>query len=564
MALSRLNVDNPYKLVDDVEETGEEVGRGSYGTVTIVKYKGMRCAAKKLHPALLQLQSELQSAYDQRGIVLDRFVGECMLHFQLHHPHIVQSLGYYQQEIAPVSVTELLSTDLCRCIDHFGVLPNEVSFSILHHVALGLQYLHERSEPIIHRNLSANNILLTDDMTAKIGDFGSAVVLTPSVVNRPLTPVPGNLSYMPPEAFPHDVKYDTKLDIFSYGVLMVHTLSGQFPVDLGRRELSEADRRQKYLEAIGSEHPLMELILHCLRNDPADRPTAREIVSNTLFPGDKLDALCNFHQQEKSQRKQEDCAQSFETILSRAVESIPASEISTYVGSVAVPESISEDLPASEVIRGHTSYLNYHLVEDMVEKFGDDKLKADMQKYRTNLKKFRRQTTVSDFLVISRGKHAAILEPPRENCAELSVKLDEEGEDTTMEDVERIRKYIAHKMSLPLHTISFYTVEEGSVEVKFLVDKRRVGQALAMRCEGLVELKFQENVLEIKVDGNILNMNQQEGDLSLETELQVSCHEVVLRQTVQYDLLCSSSCQALMTSIFVMHNFSSNTRQMDS
>ena len=515
MALSKLSVDSSYKLVGEVEETGEEVGRGAYGVVTVVKYKGMRCAAKKLHPILLQ-------SYDPRGLVLDRFIGECMLHFQLHHPHIVQSLGCYQQEIAPVLVMELLSTDLCRCIDRFGVLPNEISFSILHHVALGLQYLHERSEPIIHRNLSANNILLTDDMTAKIGDFGSAVVLTPSVVNRPMTPTPGNLSYMPPEAFPHDAKYDTKLDIFSYGVLMVHTLSGQFPVDLGRQELSEADRRQKYLEAIGSEHPLMGLILRCLRNDPTDRPTAREIVSSALNPGDELDALCNFHRQGKSQRKQEDCAQSFETILSRAVESIPASEISTYVGSVAVPESISEDQPALEVIRGHTSYLNYHLVEDMVEKFGDDKLKADMKEFRTNLKKFRRQTTVSDFLVISRGKRAAILEPPRENYAELSVKLDEEGEDTTMEDVERIRKYIAHKLSLPLPTISFYTVEEGSVEVKFLVDRRRVGQALAMKCEGLVELKFQENVLEIRVDGSILNMNQQEGDLSLETEVEVS------------------------------------------
>ena len=417
---------------------------------------------------------------------------------------------------------ELLSTDLCRCIDRFGVLPKEIGFSILHHVALGLQYLHERSEPIIHRNLSATNILLTDDMTAKIGDFGSAIALTPSVVNRPMTPTPGTQVYMPPEAFPGEVtKYDRKLDIFSYGVVMVHTLSGQFPGDLGGRELSEADRRQEYLEAIGSEHPLIGLILQCLRNDPADRPTAREIVSNTLFPGDKLEALCNFHQQENSQRKQEDCAWRFENILSRAIESIPASEISTYVATVAVPESISEDLPASEVIRGQTSYLNYHLVEDMVEKFGDDKLKADMKGFRTNLKKYRRQTTVSDFLAISRGKQPAILEPPRENYAELSVNLDEEGEDMTMEDVERIRKYIAHKLSLPLHTISFYTVEEGSVEVKFLVDRRRVGQTLTMRCEGLVELKFQENVLEIRVDGSILNMNQQEGDLSLETE--VSC-----------------------------------------
>ena len=114
------------------------------------------------------------------------------------------------------------------------------------------------------------------------------------------------------------------------------------------------------------------------------------------------------------------------------------------------------------------------------------------------------------------------MESLQENYAELSVKLDEEGEDTTMEDVERIRRSIAHKMSLPLHTILFYTVEEGSVVVKFLVDRRKIGQTLAMKCEGLVELKFHENILEIKVDGSVLNMNQQEGDLSLETEVEVS------------------------------------------
>ena len=517
-----LSLGNSYRL-DGVEETGEELGHGVYGVVIAVMYKETKCAAQKLHAALLMQGPPL---------ILRSITDECMLHCQLRHPHIIQSLGYYQQDEtpgldAPVLVMELLSTDLDQCIDHYGVLPKEITFSILHNVVLGLQYLHERSEPIIHGNLIAINIFLTDDMTAKIGDFGSAVVLTPSKVKGPMTPVPGDLLHMPPEAFPGEfTMYDTKLDIFSYGVLMVHTLSGQFPCDLGRQELSEADRRQKYLEAVGKEHPLMRLILQCLKNNPSDRPVAREIievVSRTSFPIGKLEALHKLKQQEMYQRKQEACARSFETILNDAVENVPASEISAYVSSLAAPESILENQPASEVIRYHTSYLNYHLVEDMVEKFGDDKLKDDMQRYRTNLKKFQRQTTVSDFLVISRGKHVENLEPPRENYAELSVELDEEGEDTTLEDVERIRRSIAHKMSLPLHTISFYTVEEGSVVVKFLVDRRRVGQTLAMRCKGLVELKFHENILEIKVDGNVLDMNQQEGDLSSETEVEVSC-----------------------------------------
>lgn len=505
MALSRLDVDSFYEL-DGVEESDEELGRGAYGGVTMVKYKRMRCAAKKIHPILLEFSGGER-----------HFIKEYRILCQLRHPHIVQFLGYYQQDKAPVLVMELLSSDLHRCIDSFGVLPNEISFSILHHVALGLQYLHERSEPIVHRNITAFNILLTDDMTAKIGDFGESVVLTPSKVNRPMTPVPGNLVHMPPEAFPGEsTVYDTKLDIFSYGVLMVHTLSGQFPIDLGGQELPEADRRQKYLEAIGSKHPLMGLILQCLSNSPADRPVARELVSNTSFPGDKLDALCKFHQQKNSQRKQEDCARSFETILSRAIENIPASETSTYVSSVAAAESISVDQPASEVIRYHTSYLNYHLVENMVEKFGDDELKDDMRKFRTNLKKFRRQTTVNDFLVISRRKHA---EKFRENYAELSVKLDEKGEDIRMEDLETIRKDIARQLSLPLHTISFYTIEEGCIVVKFWVKT----PSLKLKGEGLLELKNQENVLEIRVDGDLLKMHVQEGDLCLDAEVEVSC-----------------------------------------
>ena len=110
---------------------------------------------------------------------------ECMLHAQLRHSHIVQFLGYYIRSEGRylVQVTELPSSTLGECIDRNGVLPNEISHSILHHVALGLRYLHERLKPIIHRDLTANHVYLMDDMTAKIGDFASAKVLTPETSN---------------------------------------------------------------------------------------------------------------------------------------------------------------------------------------------------------------------------------------------------------------------------------------------------------------------------------------------------------------------------------------------
>ena len=278
MALSRLSVDSSYEL-DGVEETGEELGRGAYGVVTVVKYKGMRCAAKKLHPPFLE---------QYQSVLLPHLREKCMLHSQLRHPRIVQFLGYYDCGL-PVLVMELLSTDLSRCINHYGVLPKEISYSILHDVALGLQYLHKCRIPscIIHRDLTADNILLTDDMTAKIGSFLNGIVPIPPQVSHLQAQIypPGDSVHLPPEAraesFPGEyTKNDVKVDMFSYGVLMVHTLSGQKPSDLSAYELTvlEADRYRKYLEAIGSEHPLMALILQCLNNDPADRPEAREII----------------------------------------------------------------------------------------------------------------------------------------------------------------------------------------------------------------------------------------------------------------------------------------------
>lgn len=152
------SIDRTY-LLDEVEETGEHLG------VTVVLYKGTRCAAKTLPAVILE-------SGDPGGVGLQRrHWMECVLHCQLRHPNIVQFLGYYNQGNVPCLVMELLLSDLSQCIDCYGVLPTEISYSILQDAALGLRYLHEHCQPIIHRNLTAKAVLLTDDMTAKIGSF---------------------------------------------------------------------------------------------------------------------------------------------------------------------------------------------------------------------------------------------------------------------------------------------------------------------------------------------------------------------------------------------------------
>ena len=184
---------------------------------------------------------------------------------------------------------EFLPTNLTFCIEQYGILPNEISYSILHDVALGLYYLHSQTPPIIHRDLSSNNILLTPNIMAKISDLGVARILnlTPLQVSH-MTQTPGTPTYMPPEVMLANPKYDTSVDEFSYGILMIHTFSGKWPEpqigpvctepDGTMVPVSEAERRKVYFHAIGIDHPLMELILKCIHNHPRSRAHASEIV----------------------------------------------------------------------------------------------------------------------------------------------------------------------------------------------------------------------------------------------------------------------------------------------
>ena len=279
--------------LEGVRDTGEVIGQGSYGEVKELELRGLKCVGKKLHRLLYETASPRE-----KELLLDRFAQECELLSRLHHPHIVQFLGVWfeQGSDLPVLVMEYLHTTLSSCLDKHGVLPEEISFGILRDVALGLRYLHERSPPIIHRDLSANNVLLTSDMKAKISDLGVAKILnmTPAQASRAtrfmLTKSPGTPCYMPPEALAVVPKYTTALDAYSFGVVIIHVLCAEWPIpgDAFRHDpndpdslipVKEVDRRDAFLKRIGSEHPLMGLICQCLSNAPPRRPTAAELLS---------------------------------------------------------------------------------------------------------------------------------------------------------------------------------------------------------------------------------------------------------------------------------------------
>ena len=162
--------------------------------------------------------------------------------------------------------------------------------TILQDVANGLSYIHEKD--IIHCNLTGNSILLTEKVRAKIADFGRAIVYqSKAFYNIPVT-TEDILDYMPPEIFKPIPSYSTKLDVFSFGCVIIHTVTQEPPVpdcdkfveisEIGKcRVYSEIDRRSTVIKKLKSNDALKlyNIVLECLQDDPSDRPTAKSLYS---------------------------------------------------------------------------------------------------------------------------------------------------------------------------------------------------------------------------------------------------------------------------------------------
>ena len=148
---------------------------------------------------------------------------------EMRHPHVVQFLGlcYLEGSPLPVLVMEKLDSSLDHLLETSPNLTLGLKLSLLTDVARGLVYLHTRNPPVVHRDLSARNVLLTSAMVAKISDLGNAriVSLLPGQLARTLTCIPGTQVYMPPESFDEGSRYGPRLDIFSFGHLALYTLT---------------------------------------------------------------------------------------------------------------------------------------------------------------------------------------------------------------------------------------------------------------------------------------------------------------------------------------------------
>ena len=262
------------------QPTGRVLGRGAFGEVEEMRMGQKIVAGKKFR---LMVNDDVSRK---------KFTTELNMLSQLHHPNIVKFEGVCNlpNEELPVLLMERLVTNLHSYLldpSHANLTTSRKAH-LLCDIANGLVYLHSQSPLLVHRDLTARNVLLTSEGVVKISDFGNARILDiDPQSSKSMTSRPGTLEYMPPEAFGASAEYDSSLDVFSFGHLALFVAIQESPTSLlpyCDRDglLLELERRYKYIarasELLGKSHVIVTLITQCLQNHPQDRPNAAEIL----------------------------------------------------------------------------------------------------------------------------------------------------------------------------------------------------------------------------------------------------------------------------------------------
>ena len=294
-----INDDLQAHLIPNLEGLDQriEIGRGAYGVVYEVKLNGLPCIAKGLHQILLGIGGYERVGKKEVETIRAKFLQECSLLSKLKHPNIVQFLGIHRTKEDVLLVMEYMQMDLAKCLNTYPAITLQLKLSILLDVSYGLQHLHSQTPPIIHSDLTAANVLLTENLRAKIADLGVSKIFDIQQIQLAAhTAAPGNQAYMPPEALKPTPQYDTKLDVFSFGVLSLYTANQEFPsvheppmtTAIIRNREVQIFKRKHWIDKMGVDHPLYRLVVQCLQDCPDQRLSAKELSN-------MLNGLCTQH-----------------------------------------------------------------------------------------------------------------------------------------------------------------------------------------------------------------------------------------------------------------------------
>ncbi|KAH0711686.1 hypothetical protein KY290_007321 [Solanum tuberosum] len=269
------------------------LGRGGFGTVYKGElHDGTKIAVKRMENGIIT------------GKGLAEFKSEIAVLTKVRHRHLVGLLGYCLDGNEKLLVYEYmpqgtLSSHLFNWAEE-GLKPMEWTkrLTIALDVARGVEYLHSLAhQSFIHRDLKPSNILLGDDMRAKVADFG-LVRLAPEGKGSIETRIAGTFGYLAPE-YAVTGRVTTKVDVFSFGVILMELITGRKALDESQPEESmhlvtwfrrmhlNKDTFRKAIdpaidlseETLASVSTVAELAGHCSAREPYQRPDMGHAVN---------------------------------------------------------------------------------------------------------------------------------------------------------------------------------------------------------------------------------------------------------------------------------------------
>ncbi|KAK3419360.1 hypothetical protein EUGRSUZ_H05095, partial [Eucalyptus grandis] len=263
----------------------EEIGRGVFGTV----YKGTLMKNQHSSKAVAVKKIEKISSDGER-----EYLAEVKTLGKTRHRNLVRLLGYCHDGKNRLLVYEYMSNgslaDVLFKAEHQASW--EVRMGIVQNVARGLLYLHEECEmQIIHCDIKPQNILIDDNMQAKISDFGLSKLLKPDQTNT-ITMIRGTRGYVAPE-WHKQLPVTVKVDTYSFGVMLLEIICGRRCVDVSLPEeeavledwvyhcfqAGELDKLVHY-QTIDQKQleRMVKVALWCIQEEPAHRPSMKEVL----------------------------------------------------------------------------------------------------------------------------------------------------------------------------------------------------------------------------------------------------------------------------------------------
>ncbi|KAK2989777.1 hypothetical protein RJ640_029931 [Escallonia rubra] len=256
------------------------IGRGGQGTV----YKGVLLDNKEVAIKKSIISDEKQ---------VEQFINELVILSQINHDNVVKLLGCCLETKFPILVYEFITNG--TLYDHIherrgSSMSWERRLKIAVEAAQAVTYLH--SSDIVHRDIKSTNILVDDNYTAKVADFGASRLIP---LGKPhlSTRLEGTVGYIDPEYFQSN-QLTKKSDVYSFGVVLAELLTGEEVIssertiedkNLARYVISwtndvprVVDKRLSKDGKIDMLKKFAMLVKDCLSVKGEDRPTMKQVA----------------------------------------------------------------------------------------------------------------------------------------------------------------------------------------------------------------------------------------------------------------------------------------------